>query len=464
MKASKHFIPCILLSALISSTLMGCGSSEASSDAVSSEQPSITTSVETQTLSEGLIQEYKTISSNILPQSEVAVIPKVGGTVSKVYVKVGDEVKAGDLLFEIDSTDLQLQVKSAQNSVDSAQVSVSSAQNSVSSAQAGLNSAQASYEMNTGSAIDKQISSQKANIENLERQYNDLVNDLETNKSLLEIGAVSQDVVNALDLQVATAKTNLDQAKEQLKTLEEKTVAETKRVSEASIKQAEASVKQAQTSVSQAEASVRQSQTSLESAQRQLSYTQVKAEIDGVISTCNVTEGSTVSAGASPLSIIDIDSVKISFNVTGDMINRIHVGNAVNTFIDAVSNEPFNSVISTVSPAATGMSGLYPVEINIDNPEHLLKPGMFATSQIILSENTKAISVPINAVIDKNDEKYVFTVDANNIAHKVVVETGIENDSYIELTSGVNVNDIVVIKGQDYLSDGSLVSIVTSNE
>ena len=68
-------------------------------------------------------------------------------------------------IFEIDSTDLQLQVKSAQNSVDSAQVSVSSAQNSVSSAQAGLNSAQASYEMNTGSAIDKQISSQKANIE-----------------------------------------------------------------------------------------------------------------------------------------------------------------------------------------------------------------------------------------------------------------------------------------------------------
>ena len=202
----------------------------------------------------------------------------------------------------------------------------------------------------------------------------------------------------------------------------------------------------------------------MENAQRQLSYTQVRAEVGGVISTCNVTEGATVNAGSPALSIINIDSVKIAFNVTGDLVNNIHIGDAVNTFVDAVSSEPFNGVISTVAPAANGTTGLYPVEINIDNPDHLLKPGMFALSQLILSENTNAISVPINAVIEKDDEKYVFTVDSNNVAHKVVVETGIENDTNIELTSGVNINDTVVIKGQDYLSDGSLVSIVTSNK
>lgn len=59
-------------------------------------------------------------------------------------------------------------------------------------------------------------------------------------------------------------------------------------------------------------------------------------------------------------------------------------------------------------------------------------------------------------------EKYVYVVDENNIAHKTIVETGLKNDEYIEITSGVNMGDKVVTIGQDFLSDGSTVSITES--
>ena len=52
-----------------------------------------------------------------------------------------------------------------------------------------------------------------------------------------------------------------------------------------------------------------------------------------------------------------------------------------------------------------------------------------------------------------------FVVDENNIAHKTTVETGLENDTYIEITSGLSIGDTVVTKGQDFLSDGNTVNI-----
>ncbi|MBP3886376.1 MAG: efflux RND transporter periplasmic adaptor subunit [Cellulosilyticum sp.] len=463
MKARKYLISGISLAVLASSLATGCGSTEAVSDAVSSQEQVVSTSVETLTLVEDTIQSYKTLSASIVAKNEVAVIPKVGGTVSKVHVKVGDKVKAGDVLFEIDSRDIEIQVKSAQSSVTSSQATISSAQAGLDAAEAGLNAAKANYNMNTGSNLDNQLSSQKANVENLERQYNDLLRDLESNKALLEVGAVSQNTIDNMETQIATAKSNLDQAKNQLKTLEEQTIEETKRASEASVQQAEASVSQATASIAQAEASAAQAQTSLENAQQQLSYTKVVAEIDGIISNCTVTEGSTVGAGSVALSLIDIDKVKIAFNITGDLVNTIQAGNTVYTYIDAVSDEPFEGVVSTVAPAADSKTGLYPVEIEISNPKHLLKPGMFATSKLVLSENPSALSVPIGAVIDKGETKYVYTVDADNIAHKIAVETGLENETHIEIVSGLNANDVIVIKGQDYLSEGSLVNIVAAN-
>ena len=95
-----------------------------------------------------------------------------------------------------------------------------------------------------------------------------------------------------------------------------------------------------------AKASVEQAQSSLKSAEQQLSYAKVVAEIDGMISSCQVTKGSTVTTQSTAMTLVDMDRVKISFQVSDDVINQIKVGAKAYISIQAASDEPFEGTVS----------------------------------------------------------------------------------------------------------------------
>ena len=279
---------------------------------------------------------------------------------------------------------------------------------------------------------------------------------LEQKKELYAIGGASKQDVDDLQSSVEKAKLQLDTAKNELETKKTQILEETKKTSQASVDQAQASV-------SQSQASIAQSQVSLESAQKSLNDTKVVAEIGGVIGSMNISEGSTVNTGSAAMTIVSMDKIKVAFNVSEDAINRVSVGSKAYVTISSVSDDPIEVSVSNVSPSADSQTKLYTVEAYIDNPTGEIKPGMFASVKLVLDKKDNTISVPLNTVIEKNGEKYVYVVDSENIAHKKNVETGLKNDEYIEITSGVDMGDVVVIKGQDFLSDGSLVNIVDPN-
>ena len=373
------------------------------------------------------IEQYVSVSSKVSSDSQVSVVPKVGGTVKNVYVSLGDNVKAGDILFEIDDTNAQLEVQQAQASLNSAQ--------------AGLESAQANYELNVGGSMEVQLQQLQSNVDTLQLQYDDLLKDLEKYQKLYEIGNISKQELDELQSNADQTKLQLDSAINELELQKNKITEETKKSSQATVKQA---------------------QVSLESAQKNLEDTKVRAEIDGTIGSINITKGSTVSAQSEAMTITSLDDIKVSFSVSEDVINRISVGSKVYITISAVSEEPFETVISNISPTADGQTKLYTVEAYLENSNHEIKPGMFASIKLVLDKKDNTISVPLNTVIESSGEKYVYVVDENNIAHKTIVETGLKNDEYIEITSGVNMGDKVVTTGQDFLSDGSTVSITES--
>ncbi len=380
------------------------------------------------------IEQYVSVSSKVSSDSQVSVVPKVGGTVKNVYVSLGDNVKAGDILFEIDDTNAQLEVQQAQASLNSAQ--------------AGLESAQANYESNVGGSMEVQLQQLQSNVDTLQIQYDDLLEELEKSQKLYEIGNISQQELEDLQSSADQIKLQLDSAKNELELQKNKISEETKKSSQATVNQSQASVEQAQ--------------VSLESAQKSLEDTKVRAEIDGTIGSINITKGSTVSAQSEAMTITSLDDIKVSFSVSEDVINRISVGSKVYITISAVSEEPFETVISNISPTADSQTKLYTVEAYLENSSHEIKPGMFASIKLVLDKKDNTISVPLNTVIESSGEKYVFVVDENNVAHKTIVETGLKNDEYIEITSGVNMGDKVVTTGQDFLSDGSTVSITES--
>ena len=378
-------------------------------------------SVETQKIAPAAIEEYVSVSSKVSANNEVSVIPKVSGTIKKVNVKLGDIVKAGDVLFEIDDTNLRFSAEQAA---------------------ASLSLAQAGYAMNVGANLENQVNQLQASVDSYEIQYNDLLRDLENTRTLYEAGAKSKQELDTLQSSTDKIKLQLDTAKENLRLTREMTIDETKKSAQASLAQA---------------------QLSLEIAQTQLGYAKVKAEIGGVISACNVTAGSTASAQSAAMTIVDTDRLKFSFNISGDYINRVSSGTKAYITISNAAGTSFEGTVANVSPAANSTTLLYPVEIFGDKADENIKPGMFASVKLVVDKKENTVSVPLNAVIEKGSEKFVYIVDANNVAHKKIVKTGLKNDMNIEITSGVSIGDQVVVTGQSFLSDGSVVNVTAEN-
>lgn len=417
---NNKYFNLIVIAIILVTVLSGCGNKK-NAKRNNMETAKVAISVETQKIVPKAIEQYVNISSKVMANNEVSVQPKISGTVKKVYVSLGDIVKAGDVLFEIDDTDLRFQVEQAE---------------------ASLALAQANHERNMGGSLETQVIQQRSAVNTYEIQYNDLVRDLENTKTLYAKGAVSRQELDDLQSSVDKVKLQLDTAQEDLRLTQEKIAKETKKSGKASVLQA---------------------QVALDTARTQLGYAKVKAEIGGVISACDITEGSTVSMQSAAMKIANMDKVKLSFNISDDIINRVSVGSKAYIAISSASDTPYEGTVTNISPVADSQTMLYPVEIYIDNVDHHIKPGMFASIKLVLSTKENTISVPLNAVIEENDEKFVYTVDKNNIAHKTIVETGIKNDTSIEIVKGVEIGEQVVVRGQDFLSDKSTVNITAES-
>lgn len=378
-------------------------------------------SVETQEIAPATIEQYINVSTKVAASNEVAVLPKVGGTVKKVYVNLGDTVKAGDTLFEIDDTSFRI---------------------AAGQAEASLASAQANYDINIGATLENNVKQLQSSVDSLQIQYNDLLRDLQNTKALYEAGSKSKLELDTLQSGVDKLKLQLDTTKENLRLTMEKTVDGTKKSAQAGLQQAK---------------------LSYENAQTQLGYTKVRAEIDGVISACNVTPGSMASPQSPAMTIVNTDKLKFSFNISDDYINRVSVGTKAYITVTAASDKPYEGTVTNISPAANSATMLYPVEIFMEKADGNIKPGMFASLKLVVDRRENTVSVPLNAVLEKGGDKFVYIVDANNIAHKKAVETGIKNDENIEIISGVQKGEKLVTVGQSFLSDGSTVNVTATN-
>ncbi len=374
-------------------------------------------SVETKVLAPETIEAYLNVSSKVSAQNEVKVIPKVNGTVKKVYVKVGDAVKAGDILFDIDDTTQQLQAQQ------------SSAQ---------LASAQAGYEMNVGATLENQILQLETSVDSYEIQYRDLLKDLENANVLYPAGAISKQGLDTIQSNVDKVKMQLDAARKNLKLTKEKTANGTRKTAQAAVEQARVSVASAET---------------------QLGHTRVKAEIDGIVSAVNVTVGTMASTQSPAVTLVDMGGLKAGFSLADDHINKITAGSTAYVTVGAAREAPYTGTFVSAAPAADSTTQLYPVEVKLDAEDGRLKPGMFASVKLVVDRKDHSLAVPVNAVIEKGEETYVYILAADGKAKKQVVTTGLSNENVIELLTGVKAGDTVIVKGQSFVKDGDHVTV-----
>lgn len=320
-------------------------------------------SVEVTTVGQGDISSEFAYTGKAAPSKEVAVVPTVPGKVTNFNYEVGDKVSQGAVLFTVDTTDLQNNMRSLEASYNVAKL--------------GRDNAKNTYE---------------------------------NNKLLYDEEIIS--------------KQEFDQIKY---------------------------------AYDSAEAQLTSIQVQMDNLKKSISDCSVTSPMTGVIATRGVERGGFASQAAPAYTVMDLSTIKVEVGVSEQVLNTIHVGDKVSVLMTAVSELPLEGTVSTIAPAS-GQTGMYTVKVELNNQDGKIKSGMMAEVSFTMESSKDTIVLPRNAVIEKDNETYVYVVE-NGVAKKVNVELGIEAGDTIEILSGLKDGDDVVTKGQTYISDGEEVNV-----
>lgn len=325
----------------------------------------------------GTVQREVTYAGTVLAWKEVNIAPKVPGKVAAVLVSPGDRVKEGQLLVELDGTDVAAQVRQAEAAVALAEAGIPAA------------------EIN--------LKNQESNLRRMEE--------------LFAAGAISEQ-------QWEQARAQFEAAKAQL---------------------------------TQAERQVEQARAGLELARLQLSSLRITSPISGLVGAVNVDPGEIASPSAPAVTVVDLSKVAVEVHVPGEDVVRLKPG-MKGISVTALGRE-LEGRVATVSPAVDPRTRLFTVKIEIPNPGEFLRSGVTAEIRVILEKKDSPVTVPREALIEKNGRQFVFVVQEGK-AYRRDVEAGLMDEKRVEIVSGLQPGDQVVVKGQHYLEEGAPVIVV----
>ncbi len=205
-------------------------------------------------------------------------------------------------------------------------------------------------------------------------------------------------------------------------------------------------------SIENARISLSNASTSLENARDRLDDYQITAPISGTVVTKTAKAGDNVDGGVL-CTIYDLSCLEMTMNIDELDISDVAVGQTVQITADAVEDKTYTGVVTKVSVAGTTSGGIttYPVTVRIDETGGLL-PGMNVEAEIVIAESRDVLAIPSAAV--NRGGTVLITSDSPSAASAldqeapegyvyVQVETGVSDDSYIEITSGLQEGDTV---------------------
>ncbi|TEB05467.1 Macrolide export protein MacA [Pelotomaculum schinkii] len=222
------------------------------------------------------------------------------------------------------------------------------------------------------------------------------------------------------------------------------------------------SLEQARLSLEQTKQEIDKLHVTISTAQDNLEEYTVTAPISGYIGEIDVDLGEMVSSSKDVASIVSIDTVKVEASIPESVVNNINLGNKVPVTVDSL-NKSVEGTVTAIAPKADSTTMGYPVEITVANPDGEIKPGMTVKINLVTGTLQNVIAVPVDAVIDKDGQHIVYIVEDSK-AKEVYVETGVSNDSQVEITKGLEVGQSIVVEGNRLLSDGQQVKVVTKQE
>jgi HlyD family secretion protein len=388
-------------------------------------------------------------SGSVSPESKLTLSFGAGGTVTKVNVQPGDHVKQGDVLAQLDTTSLQLQMAQAQQSLLIQQASYSLTIQpdpaAITSALMSLNNASANYKLAQQKfAVNStdQVYVSCNGLDNAQRSYDDAVtayNILLTNSKVIVNGSY---LASPQKAQLDRAKSNYDQAVTNCNSAKSS-------VNDSGVKSAYASYLQAKANydtlltpseraLASAQLQLAQAQAAYEQAQQNLADAAIIAPFDGIVTQVNAAVGGPAGSGGVVL-LADVSHYHVDVLVDETQIGQVKAGQKAEITFDALVNATASGVVKQVSPAGTISQGVvnYLVRVDLNPITAALRLDMTANVRVVIDTHAGVLAVPGGAVRSDAQGYFVNVMDANGKPQRVDVTTGFTDGDLTEVNGNL---------------------------
>jgi membrane fusion protein (multidrug efflux system) len=199
-------------------------------------------------------------------------------------------------------------------------------------------------------------------------------------------------------------------------------------------------------------------QVGLKEARLNLAYADIRAPLSGVVMLRSVEVGDMVRLNQEVFAVADLEPLLARIRIPEKRMHQIRVGQEARIIIDSLPEHSFTGKVQMISPLVDSQSGTVKVTLEVPATRSLLKPGMFASVQIITEQHSQTLIIPKKALVLETDEDDVFAL-AEGKARRVRVKLGFSEGDRIEVLEGLVEGDQVITVGQEGLKDGQAVRI-----
>ncbi len=193
-------------------------------------------------------------------------------------------------------------------------------------------------------------------------------------------------------------------------------------------------------------------------AKRQVEDSKIKSPVSGTIVMKMIETGMMVGPATPVITVADLSQIKVRVNVPEKDIYKLKINQPVEVTFEAIGKQKFNGKIYTISDKADE-AHTFIVEVLVPNPQGTIKSGMFATVDFKLTSERNAMLIPRRAIDGSLKTPTVYVAQGNKAIKKEVV-LGVEKDTWIEVVSGLNEQDLVIVSGQNNLSENAEIEVL----
>jgi membrane fusion protein (multidrug efflux system) len=206
---------------------------------------------------------------------------------------------------------------------------------------------------------------------------------------------------------------------------------------------------------------VKSNEADIENIKAQIEKTEIYAPFDGVIGLRNVSLGAYITPAITIASLQRIDPLRLDFTIPEKYASVISTGDPVKFTVDGFSNS-FTANVFAIEPHIDEMTRTLKIRALVQNADAKLLPGAFAAIDLALKSIDDALMVPTQSIIAEERSNKIVIVK-NGVAQFNVVQTGIRNDSLVQITTGVSAGDTVITSSILYLKPRLSVIVKLGN-